>query len=802
METEQALLGALLQNNDALAVVSPIVGAEHFFEPVHASIFRALAGLAEQGIPATVATLKPYLGDADLGGLTVSQYLARLHAEAITVIGAAGYAQSIRKLAIRRDLVQAGKRLMDRARFDGPEVTPDAMIEEAELDLLDARASAPKAHLAGMTAGEGAAWMIERIRGMRAGEIQVPTIPTGLQELDRATAGGFGRGQLWLLAGRPGMGKAQPLDAKVHTPAGWRAMGDLNVGDAVSSVDGAPSQVIGVFDQGTKPVYRIAFSDGRETRCCAEHLWEVRYRDWPAARVLETSKLIEMLGRARYRGRLMVRLHSGEIGTSTDLPLDPWLLGVIIGDGGLSTGRVRISLPDAEIRTRVASALPKGHVLSPQGGIDYLVTSGGRRNGVRAILADLGLLGSRAESKFLPRAYLDASREQRLALLQGLLDTAGWVERQGSARFSTASPRLARDIVELARSLGFWATSSTKEAHLGSMAEGRVRKQDAHQVCITGRAIATAFTLPRKAERLKDRSWFRVLTIESISPDGEAPCRCIAVSHPTRLYITDDHVVTHNTVTLTSLSRYAARDNGVLVFQLEVTRDQMMARYLADLCYAAHRPLTFGSIMHAVDLDDEDLWRLEDAQKRLSRLQLRIECEPGVSIAQIQAGVKAEKKRLERIGQRLGVVFIDYLKFIRVSERYKGNKVLEVGEISGALKTLAKAEDICVVLLTQLNRGVEAEGRADRRPSLADLRDSGELEQDADVVLFLYREGYYLEKKVKANPNDADLSARLIEKRNALEMILGKNRAGPTPTLDLWVDVASSTIASHARGPA
>lgn len=251
------------------------------------------------------------------------------------------------------------------------------------------------------------------------------------------------------------------------------------------------------------------------------------------------------------------------------------------------------------------------------------------------------------------------------------------------------------------------------------------------------------------------------------------------------------------TVVMTSLSRLAARDTGVLVFQLEVTRDQQMARYFADMAYSANRPLTFGQIMKATDLTNEDMWRLEDAGKRFAKLDLRLECQPGISIAQIVFAVRAEKKRLAKQGKRLGVVFIDYLKFIKATDRYKSQRVLEIGEISGALKILAKEEDLCVVLLVQLNRGLE--GRDDRRPTLADLRDSGELEQDADTVIFLYRDAYYLEKNPKLK-HDAELQGRLIDKQNSMEMILGKNRAGPTATLDLWCDVAASSVASHARG--
>ena len=266
-----------------------------------------------------------------------------------------------------------------------------------------------------------------------------------------------------------------------------------------------------------------------------------------------------------------------------------------------------------------------------------------------------------------------------------------------------------------------------------------------------------------------------------------------------QLYLLSARPGMGKTVALTSLSRLAARDAGVLVYQCEVTRDQQWARYLADLSYVHNRPLTFGKIMAGVDLDDEEVWRLEDAAKRLDQLHLKLECEPSVSVAQITFGVKQEKRRLAKLGVRLGVVFIDYLKYIKASDRYQGNRVLEIGEISGSLKQLAKSEDVCIVLLTQLNRQVEAEGRTDRRPGLADLRDSGELEQDADTVIFLYREAYYLEKKFKAT-GDAEIGARLFERQNSLEMILGKNRSGPATTVNLWVDVASSKIAPTTQG--
>lgn len=247
------------------------------------------------------------------------------------------------------------------------------------------------------------------------------------------------------------------------------------------------------------------------------------------------------------------------------------------------------------------------------------------------------------------------------------------------------------------------------------------------------------------------------------------------------------------TVALTSMSRRAALNTGTLVYQLEVPRDQQTARYLADLAWDRQNAMAFGDIMEGTRLHDDDMYRLRWAEKQLKGLPLRLECEPGITLAKIVHGIRAEKRRMARRGVKLGVVFIDYLKYIRVSDRYRGNRNLEIGEITGGLKTAAKQEDVCIILLAQLNRGVEQQGREDRRPTLADLRDSGELEQDADRVLFLYRDAYYLEKKVERT-GDRDLAERLAERRNVLEVIFGKNRAGPLTPVELFCDVASSRL--------
>lgn len=253
------------------------------------------------------------------------------------------------------------------------------------------------------------------------------------------------------------------------------------------------------------------------------------------------------------------------------------------------------------------------------------------------------------------------------------------------------------------------------------------------------------------------------------------------------------------TIALTSLSRLASRSAPVLVNQYEVTRDQMMARFLADLACDPRNPLPFGRIMAGEGLDEEDFWRVREAAERFGKLNITVEVEAGASLPQVVFAVKAERKRWAAQGLELGTVFLDHLDFIQASDRYKGQRVLEIGEIAGALKRLAKAENVCIVLLTQLSRQVEARERTDKRPQLSDLRNSGDLEQYADRVIFVYREAYYLEQQIKASPDDS-LVERLERCQNAMELLVRKNRAGPACTVEVWCDPASSAISQYARG--
>ena len=236
---------------------------------------------------------------------------------------------------------------------------------------------------------------------------------------------------------------------------------------------------------------------------------------------------------------------------------------------------------------------------------------------------------------------------------------------------------------------------------------------------------------------------------------------------------------------------------GALAYSLEVPERQVCARYLSDLCYIPRAPIEYGRIARG-EFSDEEAGRLAAAQKTLARLPLTLDASSKLTLAEIGAGVRAEKAAMARAANaaRGGVR--------RLSEVHPRQRSLQ-GPASlrgrrnlGGLKQLAKDEGLCVVLLAQLNRALES--REDKRPNLSDLRESGDLEADADVVLFLHREAHRILKSPEFRAGSAEAHARYAAVEREAELIVGKNRAGPERTVKLWCLPACSTMADAARG--
>jgi replicative DNA helicase len=727
VEAEQSVLGGLLLDNNAFDRVADLLREEDFYRYDHRLIWQQIARLIERSHPADVVTVFEALkgvGKADeVGGLA---YLNALAQETPSAANIRRYAEIVRDRAILRHLISTADEIATNALNPQGKDTRQ-ILDEAESRVFQISEEGARGGTGFQPLQALLTQVVERVDQLySAGNASdVTGVPTGFADLDKMTSG-LQPGDLVIVAGRPSMGKAQPLDAKVRTASGWKTMGELAVGDALASIDGRPSIVTGIHPQGERQVWRVAFSDGRSAECCGEHLWRVHHREWAQPRILSTDALRALLQRRRYQRRLWIDVPDGELaGHAAEaheaLPVDPWLLGALLGDGSLNGTALRFSGTSSEMLERIARRVEPVMELSHAGRCDWRIVRASAierapqrppHNPLIRALQSLGLWGRTSQDKFIPRAYLDAPRAARLDLLRGLLDTDGWVERWGSVRFSTASPRLRDDVVELVRSLGGWCSVARKA---GRFTVGGERREGAPQwTCtISHPQPRELFLLGDKLARVPQRrARRRMPVLTSIEPTRVAPVQCISVSHPSRLYLTDDYVVTHNTAFSLNIGEHVAIDQGlpVAVFSMEMGATQLAMRMLCSTGRLDQQRLRTGRLV------DDDWPRLTSAIQKMQEAQLHIDETPALNALEL----RARARRLSRQCGQLGMVIVDYLQLMAGSSTGE-NRATEISEISRSLKALAKELKCPVIALSQLNRSLEQ--RPNKRPVMSDLRE-------------------------------------------------------------------------------
>lgn len=787
IEIEQALLGIVLYDNDAYHRFEG-VRAAHFYEPFHGRLWQAIASDIEKGLKADpVTVMDRFVADPafdELGGI---RYLADLVDRCPSVTAAPTYAAGIIDLAMRRDVQRICAEGREAAKdFEIPSREVVAGVEQELYALAETTSRSGFRPFSEVLVGamEMAAEAYNRDGSLTG-------LATGLTDMDKMT-GGLHPSDLIIVGARPSMGKAQDLSAAVLRRDGtWARMGDLRLGDELASIDGAPSRVAGIFPQGRRRLYRITLGDGRSTRACAEHLWLVNSSKIEGgSRVVSTERLAEMMRAKRFQRRVSLPLVSGHFGQDHNLPMDAWLLGALIGNGCMRVSHLAISTADAKTLYRVQEVIGHQHLKSTgTGGYDYRISRGAKA-GVAPALRALGLYGKDSAQKFIPPVYMAACRETRMELLRGLLDTNGWVETFGAARYCTVSHQLAHDVQTLVRSIGGVCTISEKRPRYEYKGE-KLDGQLAYTLNISHPDRAALFSLARKKKRCREGARFHPPTIISVEPEDEAETQCIRVTHPSSLYVTDDYVVTHNTAMGLNIAFHAAKNyryepqpdgsrktvagGRVGVFSLEMSAEQLAFRLVAQASGVAGDKLRKGEV------EFTEFSRVRDAANLISEIPLHIDDTGGLTIGKLAA----RARRLKRT-HGLDLVVVDYIQLLAGSKQYTGGqRTQEVTEITVGLKALAKELKCPIVALAQLSRKVE--DRDDKKPQLSDLRESGSIEQDADMVIFLYREEYYLGRaEPKAGTTEHVAWQDQMEAcAGQAEAIIAKQRHGPIGTVRL-----------------
>ena len=364
-----------------------------------------------------------------------------------------------------------------------------------------------------------------------------------------------------------------------------------------------------------------------------------------------------------------------------------------------------------------------------RGGASVAGVKGVAPNPIMSALRTIGLWERDAVTKFIPANYLRASRNARLQLLTGLLDADGWVEKFGARFGSQPAAALADGIVQLVRSLGGAASYYPKQTKYEYKSES-CAGQTAY-VCNLQLSDPTELKLiSPKSQRLSKRRRQRRLTISSIVPTRITQTQCIAVSHPSHLYVTDDFVVTHNTALAMNIIEHVAADNRLpcAVFSLEMSKQQLAQRMLCSRGKIDAHKLRKGL------LQSQEYQHLANVVGELAKAPIWVDDSAGLTPLELRA-----KCRRLKLQHDIKVIMIDYMQLMDnpgVESRQQ-----QISEISRAIKAVARELSVPVIALSQLNR--QSEGRDGHRPRMSDLRESGSIEQDADVIMLLHREDYY-----------------------------------------------------------
>lgn len=451
------------------------------------------------------------------------------------------------------------------------------------------------------------------------------------------------------------------------------------------------------------------------------------------------------------------------VGEEKKLPVAPYTLGAWLGYGCSSTPAVcgidHEVFNFIELDGYSAGSIKVRDDAHP----DYRIIT---YPNLRAGLAGLGLLAKRGSTKRIPSEYLRSSISQRKALLAGLMDTDGTcTENSAMVQFSNSNKDLIDDVWELVCSLGY-KPSLSSEIPVNTT----TKKKGKLSYTISWSTLDNIFAVTRKISKHqngikatsfspeKNRSRF----IVDVKPMGNQPMRCISVDAPNNLFlVSKSFIATHNSSFMLDIVRHAAfkQKKSVLLFSLEMSKNEVMMRAISGEAYVDLQSLKTGAL-------DEHKWgQISKAAEKITGAKLGIDDNAAITITDIRAQARAFQR-----AHGLDLIAIDYIQLMN-SDKRTDSRQQEVSEISRGVKLLAKEFNVPVLALSQLNRG--SEQRTDKRPVISDLRESGAIEQDSDVVILLHREEMYEEESPRAGEAD---------------VIIAKQRSGPTGTVVLsWL---------------
>ena len=847
LAAEQSVLGGMLLSKDAIADVLERLRPGDFYRPAHQNVYDAILDLYGRGEPADAVTVAAELDRRGLlrriGG---APYLHTLISTVPTAANAGYYAGIVAEKALLRRLVEAGTRVVQYGYAGAEGADVNEIVDRAQAEIYDvterrtAEDFVPLEALLQPTMDEIDA--IASNGGISRG------VPTGFTELDELTNGLHGGQMIVIAArpgmGKA-LKLDTPLPTPTGwTTMGEVAVGDYLIGadGQPTRVVAATEVMYG------RPCFEVEFSDGTVIVADAEHQWLTetrasrksaqaatagynRYKNQRTFAAVRTTREIAETLRCATRDR---RLNHSVVNArplqahEADLPVPPYTLGAWLGDGTSASAQITSADPEvvmhieaegveahrsaaAKYRYQLCLPAPEassracvvcGMVFVPQtsqvrtcgrscGGRARFVSTpvpaptcsrcGAPSSGLRFCKTchdSVGTLQGRLRTigvlnnKHIPAQYLRASESQRRELLAGLLDTDGTVTNGGTIQFVVTDKRLADDVFELVVSLGYRCQRATKRVC------GRTEASStAHLLNFS--TEDSVFKLSRKDLMHKQRRSAKTTArsesrfIVDVRPIASVPVRCVEVDNDDHLYLASRAMIpTHNSTLGLDFLRSCSIKNRLssVVFSLEMSKSEIVMRLLS-----AEAKIKLAD-MRSGRMSDDDWTRLARRMSEISEAPLYIDDSPNLTMMEIRAKARRLKQKSD-----LRLVVIDYLQLMTSGKKVESRQQ-EVSEFSRQLKLLAKELEVPVVAMSQLNRGPEQ--RTDKKPMLADLRESGAIEQDADMVILLHR---------------PDAFERDDPRGGEADLIVAKHRNGPTRTVTVAHQLHLSRFTNMAR---
>ena len=764
-DVEQIVLGTIIIDGSVMDRISKDFSINLFYNQENIEISKTIIDLYKASLPIDLVTLVKKLKDTDrleqAGGIN---YVSNLSTRVSGSANIEFHIKILQEESLRRKVILISNKAIVNSFDDTNDIFEVFSNTQHQFDDAIKNVVNYEIKKVGQIHSDVISQSISVLKsGTKSG------VPTGLRLLDNVT-NGWQKSDLIVLAGRPGMGKELKNSSLIYTPNGFTTIGQIKLGDSILGSDGYSYNVIGVFPQGRKDVYRVHFDDGTYVDAGLEHQWEISTRKSRKTKekssVVMTTKdlMVDTIlpgNRKNYAIRYCKPLHF----TEQPITMHPYLLGFLIGDGCFKNTGIGFFNTEKDLISKIQTMLPDNVHITSSTENDYRISRKSAKTKVNPIfkqIYDLGLHNCHSFEKFIPKNYLYNTIEIRTQVLQGLVDTDGFIATNGknAIEYSTTSHQLCLDIVELVRGLGGKCTYKEKQGAYRKDG-GRIVTRKYYRMYLSLPSEIMPVTSKKHLSKYNPNKRFDKKYITKIEKmDYQDEMTCISVDAPDCLYITDGHTLTHNTSAVVSMAIHPAvfMDIPVAIFSLEMSSEQLVARMQSQFS------MVNVSKIVKKQLTEDEIVKIERSTEKFRESPMYVDDTPNISLMDL----KGKVRKLVRENE-VKLVIIDYLQLMRSGLKTQSREQ-EISEISRGLKALAKELSIPIIALSQLSRSVEQRG-GDKKPLLSDLRESGAIEQDADMVLFCWRPEYY-------GQSEYEVGGKTFPCEGLFMLIVAKHRNG------------------------